>query len=70
MLSGFMALHLKLVSLWEIWVYFCCSGEVKIRMEHEYLHRKHEFAKCFAVSLEWKHVVFSSHNLEALQNND
>lgn len=70
MLSGFMALYLKLVSLWEIWVYFCCSGEVKIRMEHEYLHRKHEFAKCFAISLKWKHVVFSSHNLEALQNND
>lgn len=57
MLRGFMAPYLKLVSLWEIWVYFCFNGEVEMRMEHECLHRKDEFAKCFAVSLEWKHVV-------------
>lgn len=70
MLRGFMALYLELVNLWEIWVYFCFSREVKIRMEHERLHRKDEFAKCFAVSLEWKHVVFSSHKPEALPNHD
>lgn len=39
---------------------------MKLRMKHERLCRKDEFAKRFAVSFEWKHVVFSSHNLRAL----
>lgn len=28
--------------------------------------RKDEFAECFAVSFQHKHVVFGSHNLRAL----
>lgn len=39
-------------------------------MKHECLRRKDELANHFAVSFEWKHVVFSSHNLRALRNRE